>query len=218
MTTRTLVSSDNQPIDARFGDSVWLTSFITPDNPDVRLKYLELTDGSVSPDDKITYLWRYVAAFKYQPVIPSTLITPSRSLHQQDTWFFPAEAMLLGKLNCANRAFLLTSLLKNELPLNGQVYCVMGKLTHNGTGNHAWVEAQIDGRMYIVEPTITDKVRAIIPVNCIDIYEAEVYFDEEKVYTVGGIDVANVINNRFELRDIPFLENYLCEKCLALEE
>ncbi len=213
-----LIVADNQPIDARFGDSVWLTSYITPNNPAIRLKYAELTEGIASSKDKITALWRYVAEFKYKPVISSTLITPGRKLHQEDTWFFPAEAMLLENLNCANRAFLLASLLKNELPVRGQVYSVMGVLSNNGAGNHAWVEAQIAGRMYILEATITNKARAIIPVSCLDIYESKVYFDEETVYTVGHVDVASVINARFELKDIPFLENYLCEKCLALEE
>lgn len=213
----TLIVVDNQPIDARFGDSVWLTSFITPDNPDVRLKYLEITDGILLTNDKIEALWRYVAEFKYTQVISSTLITPSRRLHQEDTWFFPAEAMLINNLNCANRSFLLASLLKNELPVRGQVYCVMGVLSNNGAGNHAWVQAQIDGRLHILEATITDKARAILPVSCLDIYKGEVYFDEETVYAVGGVDVASVINARFELKDIPFLENYLCEKCLALE-
>ena len=213
----TLIVADNQPIDARFGDSVWLTSYIAPDNPDVRLKYLELTEGIFSSKDKIDALWRYVAEFKYKPTISSTLTTPGRRLQQNDTWFFPAEAMLLENLNCANRAFLLTSLLKNELSARGQVYCVMGVLSNNNVGNHAWVEAQIEGRMYILEATITDKARAIIPVACLDIYHGEVYFDEEEVYTVSGIDAAQVINAKFELEDIPFLENYLCEKCLTLE-
>lgn len=213
----TLIVADNQPIDARFGDSVWLTSYITPNNPDVRLKYLELTDGISLTNDKIDALWHYVAAFKYKAVIPSTLVTPGRRLYQGDTWFFPAESMLLGNLNCANRAFLLTSLIKNELPVRGQVYCVMGALSNNGTGNHAWVQAQIDGRLYILEATITDKARAIIPVSSLDIYRGEVYFDEETVYTTGDVDIASVINARFELRDIPFLENYICEKCLMLE-
>ncbi len=214
---QTLVVADNQPIDARFGDSYWLTSYITPRNPDVRLKYLAITDGIVSTNDKIEALWRYVAEFKYRPVIASTLVAGNRRLHQSDTWFFPAEAMLLEQLNCANRSFLLTSLLKNELPVSGQVYCVMGALSNNNAGNHAWVQAQIDGRLYILEATITDKARAIIPASCLDIYKGEVYFDEEGVYTAEGVDAASVINTRFELKDIPFLENYLCEKCLALE-
>jgi len=213
----TLIIADNQPIDARFGDSVWLTSFITPRNPDVRLKYLEITNGIVSTNDKIDALWRYVAEFKYRPVIASTLVAGNRRLHQNDTWFFPAEAMLIEQLNCANRSFLLASLLKNELPVRGQVYCVMGTLANNGAGSHAWVQAQIDGRLYILEATITDKARAIIPVACLDIYKGEVYFDEETVYTTEGVDAASIINSRFELKDIPFLESYLCEKCLTLE-
>ena len=213
----TLTIADNQPINARFGDSVWLTSFITPRNPDVRLKYLEVTNGLVSSNDRIAALWRYVAEFKYKAVIPSTLSTAGRTFRQDDTWFFPAEAMLLKNLNCANRAFLLTSLLKNELPVQAQVYCVMGQLSNNGAGSHAWVEAQIDGRLYILEATITDKAKAILPAACLDMYKAEVYFDEDMVYTADNVNVTAVINSRFELKDIPFLENYLCEKCLVLE-
>ena len=125
--------------------------------------------------------------------------------------------MLIEQLNCANRSFLLASLLKNELPVLGQVYCVMGNLSNNSAGSHAWVQAQIDGKLYILEATITDKARAIIPVACLDIYRGEVYFDEDTVYTNDGVDAASIINSRFELKDIPFLESYLCEKCLTLE-
>ena len=213
----TLIVADNQPIDARFGDSVWLTSFITPDNPDIRLKYLEITDGLFITRDRVDALWRYVAEFRYKSVISSTLTTQGRKLYQEDTWFFPAEAMLLPQLNCANRSFLLTSLLKNEFPVRGQVYCVMGVLTNNGVGNHAWVEAKLDGQRYILEATITDKGRAIIPASALDIYQGEVYFDEEDVFTEAGADVASVINQRFGVCAIPFLETYLCEKCLTLE-
>jgi hypothetical protein len=214
----TLIMADNQPIDARFGDSVWLTSYITPDNPDIRLKYLEITDGLLYSRDRIEALWRYVAEFKYRPVISSSLSTPGKRLRQDDTWFFPAEAMLLENLNCANRSFLLASLLKNELPVRGQVYCVFGEITHDGIGNHAWVQAQIEGRPYILEATITDKVTAIIPTSELNIYRGEIYFDEETVYVTEGVDAADVINASFGVCAIPFLKNYLCEKCLALEE
>lgn len=213
----TLIAADNQPIDARHGDSAWLTSFITPNNPDVMLKYSRITEGIASTEDRLEALWRYVAGFRYRPIISSTLSAPGVTIRQDDTWFFPAESMQLRSLNCVNKAFLLTSLVKNELSVPGQVYCVFGELTHDGIGNHAWVEVQRNGMQYIYEATITDKVRAIAPKMSLDIYKGEVYFDEENVYAVDDTDVAKVINASFGVCAIPFLENYICEKCLELE-
>ncbi len=214
-----MITADNQPIQARPGsDAVWLTDFITPNNPSVRLKHDEITAGITSLEDRIIAQWQYVAKLPYREIIGSSLRAGGKSFSQPDTWFFPSEVISMKiPANCANRAFLLASLLKNDLPSPGQVYCVFGQLSLDGIGNHAWVETQLNGRQHIIETTVSDLDKAIFPTSNLDIYGAKVYFDEDRVYVVDGADAAETINARFGVCAVPFLKEYLCEKCLELE-
>jgi hypothetical protein len=216
----TKLLADNQPIDSRFGDAVWLTSFITPDNPDVRLAHDRIVANIDSLTDRITALWRFVSKIPYRETIGASMNAGGRSLSQPDTWFYPSEEMQVGVGNCANKSFLLTSLLKNELPAPGQVYCVFGELRSNGAvlGNHAWVEALVNGRNNIIETTIGDLSRAMIPAPSLDMYIPKIYFDEGRVYTADIQNTTDILNRRYGVRAIQFLHDYLCEKCLALEE
>ena len=214
---RNLIPADNQPIDSRFGDNIWVTDLITPENPDVMLRYLELTENLHTPEDKITALWRYVANLPYNETIRSKLIVNGYSFSQSDTWFYPAETMRIKKSNCANRSFLLASLLKNGLPAPGQVYCVAGNLAIDSIGAHAWVELNLHGRDFILETTQPNLGNPLLPVGALANYEAVVAFDENAVYTVyEGANVRNIINAHFGVCAIPFLEDYICEKCLRL--
>lgn len=210
----TLIKTDNQPIDTRFGDATWLTDFITPNNPDVILKYQELTNS----DDILIALWRYVAAKPYVPLVASKLVVGDRVLAQRDTWFFPAEAMKVGALNCANRAFLLASLLKNHLRSPGDVYCVIGDLVLGDVGSHAWVEVRVRGQTYIMETTQPNIRYAMIPKDLAGAYQAMVYFDEKSVYIVDrSVNIVEVLQADFALDPINYLETYLCERCLEME-
>lgn len=211
-----LIKADNQPISARFGDAVWITEFITPDNPDVRLKYEALVSRGQSPEEVATSLWRYVVMLPYTPAVPAIMKVGGRAVGQRDTWFFPREVIQFKKSNCANKSFLMTSLLKNYLPSPGQVFCTLGVL--NGIGNHAWVETNISGKRYIIETTQPRTPRVLIPAEQLDAYDPMVYFDETSVYaTIPNMDVGRVVSSHFGVCAIPFLNDYLCQRCLELE-
>ncbi len=212
-----LIKVDNQPIDSRFGEAVWLTDFITPDNPEVVLKYRELTKGLYRTEDIVAALWHYVAIFPYRPTIAARLKAGGKSFYQDDTWFYPAETIKIETSNCANRAFLLASLMKNHLSNPGDVYVVVGNISLDGIGAHAWVQVNIGGRPYILETTQPNLPHVLIPVSSSGVYLPAVYFDENSVYTVNKVvDVAEELNARFGLCAVHFLHNYLCDKCLSL--
>jgi hypothetical protein len=212
-----LVKADDQPIESRFGEAVWLTDFITPENPDVVLKYQELTKGHTSVPDKTVALWEYVSRLPYKQEIWSTLRVDGRTMTQKDTWFYPAEVMQVRKSNCVNKTFLMTSLLKNVLPKEGDVYGVMGYVTMDGIGGHAWVQVNIGGQDYIIETTQPNLPAAFIPLEKADVYDSKLYFSDKTVYTVDrSISVAEILNAHFGLCAVEFLRLYLCERCLEL--
>ena len=211
-----LEAVDDQAIDSRFGESVWLTSFITPQNPDIMLKYQALTEGLLSQRDRIVSLWEYVANIPYREIIRSKLVVNGRVISQKDTWFYPAETMKTGVANCANKSFLLASLLLNELP-ESKVSCVMGRVTIDGIGAHAWVEVECSGKDYLLETTLPQLEEALIPTSLATAYEPVLCFSDKRVYgMLVGETVESIINARFGFCPIPFLQQYLCERCLEL--
>jgi len=213
-----LVKADDQPIQSRFGDSVWLTDYITPHNPDVMLKHQQLVRPGQVAEDATAKLWEYVVTLPYKPNIAAILKAGGQTIPQKDTWFFPAEVMQIRQSNCANRSFLMASLLKNILPAPGQVYCVLGHITVDGIGAHAWVEANIRGKRYIIETTQPKIPRVLMPAERAPDYQGIVYFDDNSVYTVtGGANIKEVLNAKFGVCAIPFLRQYLCDRCLGLE-
>lgn len=212
-----LVKTDNQPITSRFGEAVWITDFITPENPDVVLKYQELTEGLFLPFDRVIALWDYVALLPYKPEIRARLTVEGRSRSQKDAWLYPAEVIRFEKLNCVNRSFLLTSLLKNEFPSENGVYCVMGFVNIDGIGGHAWVQFPYQGQDYVLETTQPNITKALIPLSRLKAYESKVYISDENVYTVdAATDAAEVLNARFGVCAVEFLREYLCDRCLGL--
>jgi hypothetical protein len=86
--------------------------------------------------------------------------------------------------NCANKAFLLTSLLRNLIS-SEDVYCVLGNLHDHDVGGHAWVQVQLDGAPYIMEATRPD-IPAFIPAEAASRYEAIHFFNDKEVWMVEG--------------------------------
>lgn len=211
-----LTPADPQPIIATpLGDAVWLTSFITPRNPDIRLKYLELTRSLVSTEDRIIALWQYVANLPYKETISSRFSVNGKTVGQSDVWLYPSQIMKVRVSNCANRSFLLASLLKNELSSPGEVYCVFGNLRIDNVGAHAWCLLGDN----ILETTQPNLEKAFIPVSAATAYQGVLAFDETRVYTLSeSVNIEAVLNSRFGICAIPFLGDYLCERCMALEE
>ena len=86
--------------------------------------------------------------------------------------------------NCANKSFLLTSLLRNELP-SSEVYCVLGNLHNGKPGGHAWVQLGLDNEQYTMESTMPT-APPLIPISQAVRYEAVHFFNDESVYAVEG--------------------------------
>lgn len=212
-----MLKADNQPIDTRFGDAAWITDFITPRNPDVILKYQELSQGLTDPSDIAISLWHYISHQPYVPLVAARLQAGGKTFRQKDTWFYPAESLQLGIGNCANKTFVLASMLKNQFRSPGEVYAVVGNIKLDGIGSHAWVEINRGGRSYIMETTQPNINSALIPTDLADAYVPKVYFDEKNVYTTGeNVDVKQVFEAHFGVCALPFLKDYLCERCLSL--
>lgn len=211
--------ADNQAIASRFGtEAVWLTDFITPQNPDVRLLHEQLTDHLDSLDARLFSLWKHVADIPYSATVKTTLTVGGRRFSQNDTWLLPAETIRLSPIaNCANKSFLLASLVRNELP-PGIVSCVMGNLALNHVGAHAWVQVNLNGRDYIMETTQPSLDRALLDACNLGAYEPVLYFNDEEVYSeVTEPSALEILNKPFGFCAIPFLEQYLCQRCLELE-
>lgn len=210
--------ADDQAIDSRFGEAVWLTDFVTPDNPDVRLLFDRLTEGLNSQREKIIACWRYVANIPYRQSIKARITVNGKSQGHSDVWLYPAEVISLAPFaNCANKSFLLASLLRNELP-ESQVSCVFGHIDTNGIGAHAWVNANFNGGNYFLETTIPDVEKAMVLAESVEVYEPVIYFNDGGVYTVSKeVSVAQIVNEKFGFCAIPWLKDYVCERCLELE-
>lgn len=210
---RNLKSADNQAVSSRFGEAIWITDLITPDNPDVMLLYNKLTEGLPSQMDKVIACWRYVAEIPYRESISTKLIVQGKSYTDKDTWLYPAEVIRLAPVaNCANKAFLLTSLLRNELP-ESSVRCALGHITLDSIGAHAWVTVLLPNGNFILETTVDQLDRALLPLDKADAYDPVIYFNDGGVFTTTDGDI---LNEHFGFCAVPWLKDYICERCLDL--
>jgi len=181
-----VIKIDDQPIAATFFNEVSrLTEFITPNALEVKDLYHHLTDGINTSRDRILACWHWVAAdVKYVKAVRAKIWVEGRSSAQSDLWQLPSMAIMTRVGNCANKAFLLASLLRNELPPN-DVYCVLGNL-HNGVaGGHAWVQLDLDGEQYTMESTMPT-APPLIPIHQAVRYEAVHFFNDMEVHAVEG--------------------------------
>lgn len=177
------VKIDDQPISAGFfGEGKWLSDFVTPEEPDIYLLWNEITKGIASQADRIVAAWDWVAnQVKYKPFIAAKIEIEGQKFFQEDTWLTPSLVSRVHVGNCANKAFLLTSFLRNELSPD-QVHCVLGNLYNGHMAGHAWVEVRIDGKGYIVESTRGDV--PLIESEAAERYEPVHYFNDQIVLAV----------------------------------
>lgn len=181
-----IVSIDNQPMEAGFfGQGKWLTEFVTPGNLNVQQLHESLTKNIIDPMERMIACWDWVAnQVKYVRFVRGTLNIHGRVSTQNDLWCEPSIVINTGVGNCANKSFLLASLLRNELgPEN--VYCVLGNLYQdNQPGGHAWVQAQLSGTNFIMESTRNDV--PMIPLDQAGRYESVHYFNDKENWAVEG--------------------------------
>ncbi len=177
---------DDQPISAAFfGEGKWLTEFITPDAIDVIELHENLTEGLASIQDKIAAMHAMVAGeIKYKKFIQGKLWIDGKSSIQNDLWNSPSVTSRLKVGNCANKAFLMTSLLRRSLPAD-QVHCVLGNLYNGKVGGHAWVQVTVGGQEYVIETTRADVPAMILAVSA-ERYEPVHFFNDMSTYSVEG--------------------------------
>ncbi len=181
-----IIAIDDQPISATFfGEGRWLTDFVTPDAIDITELHKNLTEGITSLDEKIAILHKWVASqIKYKKFIRGRLSVEGKSSVQKDLWNMPSITARVRVGNCANKAFLMTSLLRQDMPAS-QIHCVLGNLYNGKAGGHAWVQVKLGGLDYIVETTRAD-VEPLVLASTAERYEAVHLFNDERAYAIEG--------------------------------
>ena len=181
-----LVSIDDQPIAAAFfGEGKWLTDFVTPDSLEVQELHAKLTSGIDTLEDKLIACWRWVAEeVKYVRFVKGKLWVSGHTSFQEDLWQMPGQVIRTRVGNCANKAYLLGSLLRNELS-EDKLHCVLGNLHNGKSGGHVWIQLNLGGQDYIMESTRSD-IPPFVPVVATERYEAIHLFNDKNVYTIPG--------------------------------
>jgi len=181
------ISIDDQPISATFFDEGrWLTSFVTPDALEVKELHAKLTKNIDELEDKMLACWNWVAnGVRYVKFVRGKIWVNGHSSVQDDYWQPPSQLIQTKVGNCANKAFLLASLLRNDISAE-KVHCVLGNL-HQGRkpGGHAWVEVRLNSHSYIMESTRGDMAPLVIS-NMANIYESVIYFNDKVVSAIPG--------------------------------
>lgn len=181
-----LIEIDDQPMEASFfGEGRWLTGFITPDSLEVRILYEEITKDIDDQLGRIIACWEWVTRqVKYVKSVRGQLTINGKTSWQSDYWAMPELTIRTRIGNCAVKSFLLTSLLRNELPPS-QVYCTLGNLYNGKPGGHAWVSLELPDGEQIMEST-TPAAPPLVLASAADRYEAVHHFNDSKVFAVEG--------------------------------
>jgi len=178
---------DDQPISATFfGEGRWLTDFITPDALEVKKLYDSLAKKAEGYEGRAVACWEWVAnQVKYVRFVNAKIWVNGHSSVQNDYWQMPSQVIRTRVGNCCNKAFLLASLIRNELPTE-RVHCVLGNLHQPPQpGGHAWVEVCFNSHKYIMEATRGD-MKPMVASEVADIYEPVIYFNDESVSAIEG--------------------------------
>jgi len=186
MMTEQMILMDDQPIAATFfNEGKWLTEFITPDALEVKKLYREITKSIEGTENKVRVCHQWVANnIKYKQFIAGKLWVEGKASVQRDLWLSPSLVKRVRVGNCANKAFLLTSLLRNELGPN-QVYCVLGNLYNGKAGGHAWSQVILNDRTYISDATSAD-THPLVIAGFADRYEPVHLFNDKIAYAIEG--------------------------------
>jgi hypothetical protein len=194
---------DDQPIAARFfNESRWLTEFITPNNLEVQEQTKLITAGLNNIEDKINACQIYVGQLKYKPFIKGSLNIGGQISTSEDLWCDPSTIIKTKVGNCANKSFLLTSMLRTFMPAS-DVHCVLGNLYNGHQSGHGWVQARFNDNNYLLEATRPD----VPPILVIDAkrYEAVHLFNDQTVMAIEG----RTVMTPFEACYSSWLKDYL---------
>ena len=181
------ISIDDQPIASTFfGEGKWLTDFVTPDALEVQELHQKLTQDIDELEDRLLACWAWVAdRVKYVRFVKAKMWVGGKTSFQDDYWQDPSQVIKTKIGNCANKAFLLASLLRQDLSAN-QVNVVLGNLHQPpNPGGHAWCELNYNSHPVIMESTRGD-MQPMVATQVADIYEPVVYFNDKTVSAIEG--------------------------------
>jgi hypothetical protein len=181
-----LVQINDQPTAATFfGEGKWLREYVTPGAVDVTALFDRLTNGEPELTNILLKCWDWVAdQVKYIPFVKAKLWVTGKMSEQNDYWQSPSQVIRTKIGNCANKAFLLASLIRNVLPPE-QVSVVLGNLHQpKNTGGHAWVQVKLDVP-YIMESTRSD-MQPLVTTRVAEIYEDVLHFNDKTVLAFEG--------------------------------
>jgi hypothetical protein len=155
-------------------------------------KYYALTDfvnpeavapiAETFPEDNSSFIraaWQFVADEVQYDRIPSD-ISLQKEQARCSRCYTPEEVLTRGYGNCLASSCLLASLLRNKFPPE-QVMVVLGEISLDGVGGHAWVEAKNMGTWYNMESTVAPRDEGLLPVAI----ASEVYHPKAKFNDVG---------------------------------
>jgi hypothetical protein len=176
---------------------------------EVQQKYAELTKGLGSMQDKIKACWEYVArGLEYVPYLHVKTIVDGKTFIQKDAWLSPGQVIQAGIGNCANRSFLLTALLQQELPKES-VWCVLGNVYNTHREGHAWCLVHPNGSDYILETTQPRISKAFLPIENSEVYEGVVLTNGKEVRYFPNTALVEPLSYCYCVR---WLEGYLQER------
>jgi len=178
---------NDQPVAVGFFDEGrWLTEYVTPEALDVSALHDSLFKASFALEDNIRLMWDWVAnEVKYVEFVRARIEINGKVSRQNDFWQMPSQLIQTQVGNCANKAFLLASLIRKDLGAE-DVRVVFGNLYQDGEpGGHAWVETRLNGQWEILESTRGDMI-PLVPASVADIYEPVMYFNDKMVSAIEG--------------------------------
>ena len=189
-----------------FHESRYLTSWVTPESLEVQEKYKELTESVGDRTERITIIWDYVKSIPYTQAVHSKVSIDGRTFVQKDAWLDPGQAMQVNKLNCFNKATLVTSLLRQEFSPR-EAYICLCNVNMDGIGGHAVGYLKLD-RDYVVETTSPTLRSPFLLAEALDAYEAVIFFNDQEVSYIPDARLREPMG----FCCVNWLESYLNEK------
>jgi hypothetical protein len=202
------IPCDDQPIDGAtlMGNTKPLTSWVDTDSPEIQEEHRQLTEGIPTQKERISVLWNFVKNIPYTRFVKTRISVDGRTFIQPDTWLEPAQALLVGKLNCFNKSTLLASLLCQELP-SEQVWVCLNNVNVDGIDGHAVTYLRL-GDDYILETTNPGIKSPFMPASSGQIYEGVVWFNDKDVFCIPGPQLRQPLGTCC----IRWLEDYVNER------
>lgn len=206
----TAIRTDDQPVGGRggsatlMGESKWLSKWVDPSSLEIQELYKRLTSGETTLEGRVRACLKYVSDYRYTRFVKVVSRVAGKTFVQNDAWLEPGAAIHAPALNCANRAFLITSLLRQEISPE-HIWVVLGNLNFDGQDGHAWTLLRLNGD-YILESTTPVVSQRFVPAAEADRYEAVIYFNDKETKMVPGLAIREPFSACY---CVPWLEDYL---------